>query len=286
LGKLKEIGDEGAVFLYMGTATIPLGTRKRDVRHVLFMDSTFHLSLSSPIMKLSETLCRKYDKFEREAIAAADHIFTVSECAKADIVDHYAISAERVTAVGTGMGSIQPTEGKKDYSACTTLFVAKQRFEEKGGLLLLEGFRLAQKENPRLKLIVVATEPYRYMTEQVPGVTFKTALSWEALEAYFNEASLFAMPALYEPWGLVYVESLACRTPVLGMNRNALPELTQNGKYGFLLNDANPSSVAGALLEAFSNIEQLAEMGCGGQEYVQGRYTWDKVALRIVRALF
>jgi glycosyltransferase involved in cell wall biosynthesis len=241
---------------------------------------------TSPKLALSEALVRRYDAFERAALTAADHIFTISECARADVIEHYAISADRVTAVGTGMGNIRAAEGRKDYSGRTTLFVAKQRFEEKGGLLILEGFRLAQKADSRLKLVVVATEPFRHMTEQVPNAVFRSAVPWEELEAYFNQAALFAMPALYEPWGLVYIEALACRTPVLGLNRNALPELTQNGKYGFLLNDTNPSSVATALLDAFSDIGRLAEMGNGGQKYVGERYSWDIVASKICRELF
>jgi glycosyltransferase involved in cell wall biosynthesis len=123
------------------------------------------------------------------------------------------------------------------------------------------------------------------MVESVPGVTFKTALPWKELETLFNEVSLFAMPALYEPWGLVYIEALACRTPVLGMNRNALPELTQNGECGFLLNEATPSCVAAKLLEAYSDIPRLATMGYRGQQYVRDRYSWDMTAARIVDAL-
>jgi len=183
------------------------------------------------------------------------------------------------------MGNVRCIEGEKPYSSCTTLFVAKDRFEEKGGLLLLEGFRLAQASDPRLKLIVVAPEPYREVAESVPGVAFKTALPWNELETLFNEASLFAMPALYEPWGLVYVEALACRTPVLGMNRNALPELTQNGEYGFLLDEATPSCVAAKLLNAYSDIDRLAAMGYRGQQYVRSRYSWDLTAARITDAL-
>ncbi len=183
------------------------------------------------------------------------------------------------------MGKIRCVGGEKSYSSRTTLFVAKDRFEEKGGLLLLEGFRLAQASDSRLKLIVVAPEQYREVAQSVPGVTFKTALPWDELEMLFNEASLFAMPAIYEPWGLVYVEALACRTPVLGMNRNSLPELTQNGAYGFLLDEATPSCVAEKLLDAYSSIDRLAAMGSRGQKYVRSRYGWDLTAERITGVL-
>jgi glycosyltransferase involved in cell wall biosynthesis len=273
------------IFLHISTTTFPFGNRRTGVQHILFLDSTVHLESLYTICKLNDAQTKKNEAGEQRVVAAADHVFTTSERVRQDIVEYYSIPPERVTAVGTGMGNVRCIEGEKPYSSCTTLFVAKDRFEEKGGLLLLEGFRLAQASDPRLKLIVVAPEPYREVAESVPGVAFKTALPWNELETLFNEASLFAMPALYEPWGLVYVEALACRTPVLGMNRNALPELTQNGEYGFLLDEATPSCVAAKLLNAYSDIDRLAAMGYRGQQYVRSRYSWDLTAARITDAL-
>ena len=280
-----HIGHGRKVFIHTGTSTIPLKSRESSVRHVLFLDSTFHLASDSPTAHFSNVLRKRYDKFERLAINAAYHVFTVSEYVREDIVHHYGRPAESVTAVGTGTGSIRPRGGTKDYSICKVLFVAKQCFEEKGGLLLLDGFRIAQKADGRLKLTVVASEQYRQLIEQVPGATFKTSLPWEDLEACFNEASLFAMPAPSEAWGLVFLEALACRTPVLSTNRNALPELTGNGQFGFLLSELSPSSVARELINAFSNTERLAKMGSEGQKYVLGRYSWDKTATNICATL-
>lgn len=45
---------------------------------------------------------------------------------------------------------IEPFTGEKDYENVHILFVAKLRFDDKGGLLLLEGFKKAQRKNPRL----------------------------------------------------------------------------------------------------------------------------------------
>jgi len=142
------------------------------------------------------------------------------------------------------------------------------------------------RRDQRLHLVVVAEEKYRAAVEAVPNATLKTDLPWEELECLFNSASLFAMPAEYEPWGLVYIEALACRTPILGLNRNALPEFTQNGKSGFLLNDVTPEALAECLLVALSDPDRLAQMGRIGQEHVLRQYTWKAVAERIISRLF
>jgi glycosyltransferase involved in cell wall biosynthesis len=270
----------------MGLCTIPHKRKKGDGSHAIYLDTTFNLTSKYTVTPCSDAIRRKYEQFEVDCIKAADRIFTVSECAMHDLINHYSVPPEKVVAVGTGLGKIRPAESEKDYSARTVLFVAKQRFIEKGGELILDGFRLAQLEGPPLKLIVVATEPYRRMVEAIPGALFKSDLSWRELEALFNTSSLFAMPAIYEPWGLVYLEALACRTPVLGLNRNALPEFTQNGKFGFLVDEPTAEAVASALRDALSDTNRLARMGRTAQQYVQGRYGWDKTAIRICDALF
>jgi glycosyltransferase involved in cell wall biosynthesis len=232
-----------------------------------------------------KTAKRRYESFENRALSAAEHVFTVSQYVKEDVVGHYGVPAERVTVVGTGRGKIRPMEGAKGHSNYLTLFVAKDRFEEKGGPLLLNGFQLAVRSDKRLKLVVVAQEQYRTLVESVPGASFKTALPWSELEALFNRALLFAMPAKYEPWGLVYIEALACGTPVLGLNRNALPELTLDGRAGFLLNEDTPEAIAMGLLDAFSNTDRLAEMGRIGSRHVLNHYNWETTALRIYETL-
>jgi glycosyltransferase involved in cell wall biosynthesis len=270
----------------MGMCTVPHRRKPGDGRHALYMDTTFDMTAKGTLKPFGSAVYRKYEQFEIRSLRAADHVFTVSDCARENLINHYGLSADKVTSVGTGLGSIQPQSGIKDYSPRTVLFVAKQRFEEKGGTLLLDGFRLAQSLDPRMKLIVVATEPYRQRVESIPGTIFKTSLSWDELQALFNSSSLFAMPAVYEPWGLVYLEALVCRTPILGLNRNAVPEFTQNGKNGFLVESPTPASVAEALVEALSDTNRLAAMGETGQQYVHSRYGWDKTAQRICATVF
>ena len=282
-----RLGLEVSVCLHMGTETVPTTGRGRAVStHAIYLDSTFHLMSEQAIVTYGERVKRRYECFESRALCAAERIFTVSQHAKADVIEHYGVPAERVTAVGTGRGKIRPMEGAKDHSDRLTLFVAKDRFDEKGGPLLLDGFRLAVRSDKRLKLIVVAQEQYRGVVESVPGATFKTALPWPELEALFNRALLFAMPAKYEPWGIVYIEALACGTPVLGLNRNALPELTLDGEAGFLLNEETPEAIARGLLDAFSNTDRLAEMGRVGSRHVLSHYNWETTVSRIYGTLF
>jgi glycosyltransferase involved in cell wall biosynthesis len=77
------------------------------------------------------------------------------------------------------------------------------------------------------------------------------------LQELFNRSSLFVLPALNEPWGMVYLEAMACRTPVLGLKRGSLPELTRDGKLGFLLDRPDATMLADAIRRVLFGLSNL-----------------------------
>jgi len=192
-----------------------------------------------------------------------------------------------VTIVGMGVGKIRPFAGKKDYCNGHILFVAKQGVDgHKGGPLLCEAFKIAQEKIPDLKLVIVGGEEHRDLVNGIPNVTVTGYISWDELQQLYEKASLFAMPALYEPWGQVYVEALQCKTPILGLNRNSLPEITDGGKYGILIDEPTPQAVAEGIIWAFEHPEKLEQMALEGQTFCLDRYSWDSVAEKMCEVIF
>jgi glycosyltransferase involved in cell wall biosynthesis len=279
---LKEVHSTDV--LHMSTLDLPLAMQRSGVRHYLFCDTTWDLwrALSAAGRLSSKRLLADSERLEQKAYSQMLHIFPISEYVRQNLITHYGIPPERVTAVGTGRGAIKPYDGPKDYENCTILFVAKERFEDKGGSLLVEGFKRAWQRNPRLRLIVVGDERYRESIGNVQNIEVYGFIPFQRLQDLFNRASLFAMPAVNEPWGLVYLEALSCKTPVMGLNRNAFPEITQRGRFGFCLEDATAEAVAEALLDAFRDPDRLARMGAEGQEYCVRNFTWERTVQRIV----
>jgi glycosyltransferase involved in cell wall biosynthesis len=110
-------------------------------------------------------------------------------------------------------------------------------------------------------------------------------VSVEELQELFNTHSLFLMPALNEPWGLVYLEAMACKMPIMGLTRNSFPELSGHGKYGFAIDEADPAMLAHALVEAFRNPERLKEMGEQGQRFCLSTFSWNKTVDRILEVV-
>lgn len=266
--------------LHTGTLALPMSERTPGQRQFIYTDTTWNLWASSCHSDgdLDPAFVAQSDELERQAYEQASHIFPIGAYVTSDLTTHYGVPADMVTPVGTGLGVVTPYAGPKDYGTGLVLTAARARSEDKGVHLLIEALRIARRTRPELRLVVVGSEANAALAGDAPNVEVTGFVSVERLQDLFESAALFAMPALNEPWGLVYLEAMACKTPVLGLRRNALPEMTDDGRLGFLVDDPDPEQLSAALLDALSRPARLEAMGMEAQRYVLDRYSWDRTA--------
>ncbi len=269
--------------LHTGTLDLPAVDAASGVRHYVYCDHAWAISLRHrpDIDSYSPRAIRWFDELEREALGCAEHVFTFGRYVRDHLIDHYGLAADRVTAVGCGMGPIRPYYGTKDYANGKLLFVAKHLFQAKGGELVLEAFRIARRARPELTLTIVGNPRARRLVARDPAITFHGHLSFEDLQGLYRDAALLVQPMLNDPWGQVYVEAMVSRTPVLGLDRNGLPEIVEHGRHGFVVDRADPRAIAETVVDAVSDPDRLARMGDSGMRHVLASYSWDRVAARI-----
>jgi len=269
--------------LHMGTLDLPAIDGASDVKHYVYCDHAWALSLRHrpDIDSYSPRAVRWFDELEREALSGLAHVFTFGRYVRDHLIEHYGLAPERVTAVGCGMGPIHPYYGGKDYAGGKLLFVAKHLFQAKGGELVLEAVEIARRTRPDLTLTIVGNPRVRRQIPRDPAITFHGHLPFEDLQGLYRDAALLVQPMLNDPWGQVYVEAMISRTPVLGLVRNGLPEIIEHGRHGFMVDRAEPRALAAAIIDAVGDPDRLARMGDSGLRHVLASYSWDRVAERI-----
>lgn len=88
-------------------------------------------------------------------------------------------------------------------------------------------------------------QQFRYYSDKIlpyvlryPKITYSGNLSGQRKMKYLSEAKALLFPIQWEePFGMAVIEALACGTPVVAMNRGAMPEIIEHGVTGFLAND-------------------------------------------------
>jgi glycosyltransferase involved in cell wall biosynthesis len=95
------------------------------------------------------------------------------------------------------------------------------------------------------------------------------------LHAWYEAATLFVHPTLYEGSSLVTLEAMAHRRAVVATNAGGLPDKIRPGVNGWLVEPGDPSALAAAISGAIDEPHTLAAFGQAGRTIVENEFSWD-----------
>lgn len=154
----------------------------------------------------------------------------------------------RVIAPGVDVHAFSPDPAARAAEP-TILCAADLAEPRKRVALLVEAFALVRRERPTARLVL--SRPRRDVPLPTgPGIEVRDLDRREALVAANREAWVAALPSVGEAFGLVLAEALACGTPVVASDREALPEVAGDPATGRLFGGDDPEPLARALLDA------------------------------------
>jgi glycosyltransferase involved in cell wall biosynthesis len=109
-------------------------------------------------------------------------------------------------------------------------------------------------------------------------VRFIGRVTHDELPAHLRAADLVVCLPWYEPFGIVPLEAMACRTPVVGSAVGGLLDTVIDGVTGVLLPPRAPQTAAGAIRDLLADPDLLRRYGTAGAERVDAHYDWARVA--------
>ena len=269
--------DEDLVFVHVTDYCIPEGLDP-NIKHFVYIDSTLYgvLKYQPDDRLFKNRLSKKYINKSREYLMRAEGVFTQNEWSRESVINDYQIEASRVHNVGFGI-NLKPLEKEKPYDNSMLIVLRRGAEKKKGLLLLLEAFKIVKKKTEDAVLYVVGTE-----LEPQAGVEYYENYPREKTIELFSKSSLYVMPATFEPNGITYLEGLANKSPIIGLNRCAVPEFTGYGKYGFTCDQPDKNELADLIINAFKDKQLLRKMGEEGQQFVMQKYKWDLVTREMI----
>jgi glycosyltransferase involved in cell wall biosynthesis len=107
---------------------------------------------------------------------------------------------------------------------------------------------------------------------------FTGFMSDEPLDKFQTVADCAVFPSLYEPFGIVALESFAARVPVVVSDTGGFPEVVQHTKTGVVTSTNNADSLAWGILEVLKNPGYRQWLIDNAYEDLERRFSWPKLA--------
>jgi glycosyltransferase involved in cell wall biosynthesis len=225
----------------------------------------------------------------------ADHVITVSEATRQDVIRMLGVPPRRVTAVHNGVGAqFRPCSERekeafrrdKGVEGRAILYIGTLE-PRKNVTTLIEAFAAiaSDPELTDITLMIGGSKGWYYdeifATADRRGLTaggrvrFLGRVPDEELPLWYNIAALCAYPSFYEGFGLPPLEAMACGTPVVVSDRSALPEIV--GDAGILVDPEAVPAWSSALRRLLQDRDLAQDLARRGHERA-AQYSWERSA--------
>jgi starch synthase len=245
---------------------------------------------------------------ERTAYLAADAVIAVSHGMRADVLDAYPeLDPGRVHVVGNGVDAeaYRPTpdpdvvrslgvDPDRPYAlfvgritrqkGVVHLLAAAEQLPSGAQLVLCAGAADTPAERQQVADAVAELQARRGNAV----VWIEAMLPREQLVPLISGATVFVVPSVYEPLGIVNLEAAACGTAVVASAVGGIPEVVADGVTGLLVPydpddvPAFEAGLAARVTELLHNPERAARMGEAGRERVLTEFGWPAIAKQTV----
>ncbi|MFP4521042.1 MAG: glycogen synthase [Fibrobacterota bacterium] len=246
---------------------------------------------------------------ERYTLENADGVIAVSEGTKKDILDNFSISADKIKVIPNGIDvdEYKPEDGTKeaadlglDPDKPFVMFVGRVT-RQKGITHLINALKYMDPDIQALFCAgapdtpAIAEEVRRAYESGAAGrkvVWIEKMLSKKSLIKLYSKAAVFCCPSIYEPFGIINLEAMACGTPVVSGDLGGMREIIIEGVTGVkvpvaqskeppfepLEPDAFSHSMANAVNMLCKDEDRRKKMGKAARKRAVDGYSWKSIA--------
>lgn len=247
---------------------------------------------------------------EKTALEMADAVVAVSEGTKHDILQYFNVAPEKIHVIYNGIDTEEykpvdaaPTLAKFNIPNDTpfVLFVGRIT-RQKGIIHLVEAIKYMHS-GYNVVLCAGAPDTAEIAEEMKAAVAAvskeRTGIYWieekvdkaELIQIY-SGAAVFCCPSIYEPFGIINLEAMACETPVVGAMVGGIPEVVVHDETGFLVplaqrseNPFSPTHPTAYAKDLAHNINRLMEdpekrkqFAGAGRKRAVNLFSWSSIA--------
>ena len=247
---------------------------------------------------------------EKTALEMADAIIAVSGETKCDIERLFDVDPNRVRVIHNGIDleeyrRVDSTDALKRHGVNPDepylLFVG--RITRQKGIIYL--VRAIQFMDPGFQIVLCAGAPdtpeiaaeMQRAIEQAKAkrsdiIWIEEMVDRNAVIEFYSHAAVFCCPSIYEPFGIINLEAMACGTAVVASAVGGIKEVVVDGETGFLVpleqmkespfEPLNPEKfsrdLAGKINQLMKDGQLREKFGKAGRKRAEEKFSWSTIA--------
>lgn len=179
--------------------------------------------------------------------------------------------------------------GKKEKDNDFVILFVGTIYEQKGIRYLIEAFYQIYNKYKNTKLVIVGSgvllDEMKILSQKLGisnNIEFKGMLPHEMVLVEYAKSDVFVLPSWDEGFGIVYLEAMAQKIPIIGSKGFGISEVVVDGKNGFLVEPRNINDIYEKLEILINNEEIKNRLGENGYRTIKN-LTWEKNAIENIK---
>ena len=193
---------------------------------------------------------------------------------------------------------LRPDEGRGTSDLPARYILMLSRIDSnKGHDLLLNAFDIVRREVPGVELVIGGGSPEPRETELEVVASMRRIIAERGMEgtvriigyvpdedmvSSYQQAEMFVLPSIFEPFGMTALEAMACGKTVVASRLGGIREVISSGENGLLVDPSDAREFADAMIAVLRESQRAGQMGQEGRRTVEERFSWDAIAERHV----
>jgi len=223
---------------------------------------------------------------EQNVVDKVDRFIAVSGYMRRELNQTFGINYNKITVIPNGVDTAIFKHQKADDirrkyqldNRFVVLFVGRDD-PQKGVKYLVNAVKNLASQIPEIMLVMVGHQDI-YNDKNIlclPRVSRSELVKLHSL------SDVFVLPSVYEPFGIVLLEAMACETPCIGIRTGGMPDIIDHNRTGLLVEPRSDHGLSEAIARLYHDPEKRYRMGKKGREKVISDFNWKDISDKTIK---
>ena len=220
----------------------------------------------------------------------SQRVICCSRFMQREVIDGFELMPDHVQLIPNGVDVDVWAPIGDQYRSRLVLAWGRVQYE-KGFQVLAQAIGRLRGRVPGIRCVIAGRGPYLPELQSqvdIEGVSDLVHLAGyvtdEELRSLLHEAGCVVIPSLYEPFGIVALESLAANAPTIVARTGGLAEIMEDTEASLMFDPGNAKELATRIERVLMNSHVSQNMQAQGAEILHSRFSWDAIARSTVSA--